>query len=118
MDTELGRTQVPDPEVVHAGETAPVQSGVQARGGAGLCANPGEILAGPSRARETRLLAIADSLPSPHARDLVLLARRQRTEPASVFGEPSGLLTALLNRGPSAMALPLLLCGIGVRAAP
>jgi predicted Ser/Thr protein kinase len=45
-------------------------------GWTGLCANPAEIITGPSRARSERLSAIADSLRSPQAADLLALARR------------------------------------------
>jgi hypothetical protein len=74
-------------------------------GWAGLCGNPREILAGPSRARDIRLFAIADSIRAPHARDLLTLARRQWAAPTG-----GGLVTSLANRGPAAIARRLLAC--------
>lgn len=60
-------------------------------GWAGLCANPAEVMLGPSRARTERLMAIADSLESPQAADLLALARGSWARPG-----PLGALARIL----------------------
>ena len=60
-------------------------------GWTGLCANPGEIITGPSRARIARLRAIADSLRSPYAAELLTLAQRPWAR-----GGPVGVMERIL----------------------
>lgn len=79
-------------------------------GWAGLCANPAEIIIGPSRARTERLMAIADSMASPHARDLVSLARRPWARPLSWPLQSRGLVGALVDRGPLGVMARILAC--------
>lgn len=71
-------------------------------GWAGLCANPAEVITGPSAAREKRLLEIADSVGFEYARDLVLLARRPWVRSSNA--------PAILDWGPGGMTLRLLSC--------
>lgn len=96
--------------VIHGPLSAGERADLLMDGWAGLCANPREILGGPSGARHGRLFAIADSVGSRHARDLLLLARRRWAEPASALGAAPGLFGAVANRGPWAVTLRLLLC--------
>jgi hypothetical protein len=84
----------------------------------GLCGNPREIVAGPSPARDQRLLALADSTGSVHARALVFLARRRWAQTLDAQGGDAGFLAAVENRGPAAIARRLLRCTEGIHGGP
>jgi hypothetical protein len=79
-------------------------------GWAGLCANPAEIMLGPSRARAERLIAIADSLRSPHAAELLALARRPWARPLSWSTPSEGAWATLMNRAPIGVLARILEC--------
>ncbi|MBI2072647.1 MAG: protein kinase [Gemmatimonadetes bacterium] len=79
-------------------------------GWAGLCANPAEIMLGPGRARTERLRAIADSMRSPHAADLLALARRPWVRPLSWSPPSERALGRFLDRGPVGVMARILAC--------
>ena len=81
-----------------------------AAGWAGLCAHPAEIITGPSRSRSQMLLAVADSLDSPHARDVVILSGRPWARPMTWQQESRGVMGALLDWGPVGVATRILWC--------
>jgi hypothetical protein len=72
-------------------------------GWAGLCANPWELLTGPSAARKQAMLAAADVMSDvPHARTLVALGASYWEMGQSQVGA-SGLRHDLFERGPWAV---------------
>jgi hypothetical protein len=81
-----------------------------AAGWAGLCAHPAEILTGPARSRTEGLLAVADSLGSAHARDLVTLVGRPWARPVTWQKPSRGVVGALLDWGPVGVATRILWC--------
>jgi hypothetical protein len=78
----------------------------------GLCGNPREILSGPSDARSARLSAIADSIGSPHARELLAIARRRWVGSATTGRDGNGFLARLANRGPGTVTGRVLRCTV------
>ena len=93
----------------------PILTGFRAEltiaGWAGLCANPSEILNGPSAARRRAMLALADSAPLPYGRTLSLLIARSWETPlgALMTGDEFSDL-GLWEKTPLATAFRLLRC--------
>ena len=79
-------------------------------GWAGLCANPWEVLTGPSQARKQAMLAAADVMTDvPHARGLVAYWASQWELGASQIAA-TGLRHTLLQRGPWGVVTRIRMC--------
>jgi hypothetical protein len=78
-------------------------------GWAGLCANPWELLTGPSAARRQAMLAAADVMSDvPHARDLALADGSQWTLGAGLG--LAGWRRAIVERGPWGLLWRIRMC--------
>ena len=79
-------------------------------GWGGLCANPWEVLTGPSQARKQTMLAAADVMTDvPHARGLVAFyASQWELGPSQIAA--TGLWHALLQRGPWGVMTRIRMC--------
>jgi hypothetical protein len=84
---------------------------------AGICGNPREIISGPSRIRDSRMLSLADSTGVAHGRELVLLARRRWSESINSQGGSAGVFSGVADHGPAAVARRILRCATEIQAA-